>query len=316
MVNNSNSANPNDYRGGTDIEAGELELQGGYASPDSGLAGRGVTLRNVRGAKLTVTNSEKIGSLSGGGSAGGNVEIANSQTLTVNNADDNPTTYAGVISGTDGNLIKEGEGIFTLGSATGGQSDYTGNTEVKGGTLALGRDNAISGSGTLRVDSGSTFDLRTFTNTFREGVQLVHGVIDATGANAARDSNEGKLVLNRGSFQLLRGTVNAKLSGAIGLNKSTADEVTLNGLNSYQGATLVSAGTLTLGKPMMCCPLPPGWMSALAPLPSTPCPRGNAGAGRHQQHRGECGAQKRRHYPRLRRGHRPGRAYGCRWRPL
>ena len=70
-----------------------------------------------------------------------------------------PPRYAGVISGTDGGLIKEGEGIFTLGSATGGQSDYTGNTEVKGGTLALGRDNAISGSGTLRVDNGSTFDL-------------------------------------------------------------------------------------------------------------------------------------------------------------
>ena len=316
VVNNSSSANPNDYRGGTDIEAGELELQGGYASPDSGLAGRGVTLRNVRGAKLTVTNSEKIGSLSGGGSAGGNVEIANRQTLTVNNADDNPTTYAGVISGTDANLIKEGEGIFTLGSATGGQSDYTGNTEVKGGTLALGRDNAISGSGTLRVDNGSTFDLRTFTNTFREGVQLVHGVIDATGANAARDSDEGKLVLNRGSFQLLRGTVNAKLSGAIGLNKSSADEVTLNGLNSYEGATLVSGGTLTLGKDDVLPRYHPGGCRLRRCYPRRACPRGNAGAGRHQQHRGECGAQKRRHYPRLRRGGRPGRAYGCRWRPL
>ena len=107
---------------------------------------------------------------------------------------------------------------------------------MKGGTLALGRDNAINGSGTLRVDNGSTFDLGAFTNTFREGVQLVHGVIDATGANAARDSNEGKLVLNRGSFQLLRGTVNAKLSGAIGLTKSSAAEVTLNGPQQLPGS--------------------------------------------------------------------------------
>ena len=154
----------------------------------------------------------------------------------MNNADGNDTTYAGAISGTNADLIKEGEGTLTLGSSTGGQSDYTGNTEVKGGTLALGRDNAINGSGTLRVENGSTFDLRTFTNTFREGVQLVHGIIDATGANAARDSDEGKLVLNRNSFQLLRGTVNAKLSGAIGLTKSSAGEVTLNGLNSYRGS--------------------------------------------------------------------------------
>ena len=47
------------------VSGGELELQGGNAIADNGA----VALANVANTRLTVTNSEAIGALSGGGAA-------------------------------------------------------------------------------------------------------------------------------------------------------------------------------------------------------------------------------------------------------
>ncbi len=69
----------NTYSGGTTISAGTLEVQGGTALSDTGA----VTIANVTGARLLVTHSETIGSLSGGGLTGGAIELGASQ-LTVN----------------------------------------------------------------------------------------------------------------------------------------------------------------------------------------------------------------------------------------
>ncbi len=247
VVSNSNSANPNDYLGGTEIREGELELQGGEASPDDGAAGRGVTLSTD--ATLRVSNSETIGSLrdnSADTTPGGNVVLGGFVVLTVNNDTDNPTTFSGEISdgGGFGRLTKDGEGVFTLA----GENTYTGLTTVKGGTLALGRDNAIAGSNVLRIESGGIFDLRAFSNAFTRGVQLASGEIRATGADSNRDSNQGKLFVNNpiGAFSLFSGTIEAKLAGTAKLSKVTTGTVRLRGLNSYTGITEISKGTLAL----------------------------------------------------------------------
>ncbi len=250
VVNNSSSANPNNYQGGTEIREGELELQGGEASPDDGAAGRGVTLS--RGATLRVTNSETIGSLrdnSADTTPGGNVVLGGFRALTVNNGSRNDTTFSGEISdarggGGVGSLIKDGEGVFTLA----GRNTYTFRTFVRGGTLALGRDNAIAGSNILRIESGGIFDLGAFSNAFTSGVQLASGEIRATGADSNRDSNQGKLFVNNpgGSFSLLSGTVEAKLAGTAKISKTTTGTVRLRGLNSYTGITEISKGILAL----------------------------------------------------------------------
>ena len=100
------------------VSGGELELQGDSAIADNGA----VRLANVANTRLIVTGTEAIGALSGGGAAGGNIEITSGSTLTVIQA--GPTTYNGVISGAGLGLRKLGGGTLTLGGANTYSGDH------------------------------------------------------------------------------------------------------------------------------------------------------------------------------------------------
>ena len=97
--------NDNAFTGSVVIEAGLLELRNGKALSD----GSAVRIADVAGATLLLTNSETIGSLSGGGA----VLIAEGMTLTV--GDETDTTFLGTIGGETGALVKQGIGTLTLG---------------------------------------------------------------------------------------------------------------------------------------------------------------------------------------------------------
>ncbi|WP_207919274.1 beta strand repeat-containing protein, partial [Methylobacterium segetis] len=113
--------------GALNIAQGTVEVRNGAAILDTAP----VTIDNVAGARLLVTNSETIGSLAGGGAAGGTVAIAAGQVLTTG-ADNSSTTFAGVIGGAGG-LAKTGTGTFTLSAA----NTFTGGTLNQAGTLVL-----------------------------------------------------------------------------------------------------------------------------------------------------------------------------------
>jgi len=123
----------NSYTGSTIINEGTLSLTGGFAIDDFSA----VSLSNTVGALLQVSGMESIGSLSGGGPTGGNVQLLSSATLTVGNA--TSTTYGGSVSGI-GTLVKQGAGVLNLT----GTSVHTGGTTVSAGTLLV---NNTSGSG-------------------------------------------------------------------------------------------------------------------------------------------------------------------------
>ncbi len=148
-------AGNNTYTGSTTVSAGTLELQGGSAIANTGE----VTMANVAGATLVVTNSETIGSLNGGGATGGNVSIAAGQTLTTGDAGND--IYAGVISGATGALTKAGAGTFTLTGA----NTYGGVTTISGGTLALGASDRLADGTAVIVAGGATFNLAGFSDT-------------------------------------------------------------------------------------------------------------------------------------------------------
>ena len=126
----------NSYTGDTEIDAGELELDN--TTGDVIAQSANVILASTGSPKLSITQSQTIASLRGGGE----VAIAASQRLTVDQAGD--TTYSGLISGTGaGGLSKDGAGTLTLGGA----NTYGGTTLVNAGKLAITHDDALGATG-------------------------------------------------------------------------------------------------------------------------------------------------------------------------
>jgi autotransporter-associated beta strand protein len=132
----------NTYAGATTINGGSLLTLGGRALSDTA----SVILANAAGANLNVNASETVGGLQGGGTTGGTVNIAASQTLTVTNQATNHT-FSGVVAGA-GALTKTGNGTLTLV----GSNSYTGTTTVNGGKLIV--DGSLASGSTTVVGSG------------------------------------------------------------------------------------------------------------------------------------------------------------------
>ena len=97
----------NTYAGATTINAGMLTASGGSAIPDTS----SVILANAASTSLGLNNSETIGSLSGGGTTGGNVTLG-SNTLTIG-GNNTSTSFDGLIQGAGG-LTLAGTGTLTL----------------------------------------------------------------------------------------------------------------------------------------------------------------------------------------------------------
>jgi autotransporter-associated beta strand protein len=223
-----------------------------------------VTLNDT--ATLNLTGNEEIGSLAG---ATGSFVTLGTNTLTTG-GDDTSTSYAGTISG-DGGLTKKGTGTFTLTGA----NTYKGLTSVSAGVLnvqdadALGTDDA----GTT-VTSGAALEVEGDITIASEALTLNGGGVSSGGAlrsvsgdnsydgditlgNAARinaDTGSSLTVggtVASGAFLLTVGgagdtTFDGIISGTIagGLTKDGAGTATLSAVNTYSGATTVSAGTL------------------------------------------------------------------------
>jgi filamentous hemagglutinin family protein len=224
----------NSYTGATTINAGTLKTGSVEVLSDS----TAVNLA-VSGAIFDMNNLiETIGSLAG--VAGTSVTLLFGDLTT---GDSSNTTYSGVISGSLGDLIKQGSGTFTLSGA----NTYTGLTAVNEGTLSVNNAAALGtiANGTI-VASGATLDINNALITNLEPITLNGGTITGTGTS----SLAGNITL--GSSSTLGGTGALTLSGIIsgsglGITKTGSGTVTLSGNNTYTGSTTINAGTLKLG---------------------------------------------------------------------
>ena len=210
----------NIYTGVTTVNDGELELAntGGTALHDSS----DVVLASTGNPKLTVTNSETIASLAGGGE----VEIASGQILTVKNSAGTNTTYSGVISGAGG--LTKGAAAGDTGRLTlGGNNTYGGATRVDAGTLRVTHNNAL-GTPTTSTAANTTTVARNATLE-----------LSGNGLNVAEALNLGGTLANPSGNNEYSGDI--ALTRAATLSSATAG----NTLTVSGGVTLETAGSGT-----------------------------------------------------------------------
>jgi len=218
----------NTYTGATVVNAGALQAKSAQAfgvnSP--------VTLANVAGAELAIVTASSvtisIGSLTGGGAAGGNVDMGDQlSSLQIGGDNTSPGPYAGSITGLDpGFIIKVGTGTLTL-SGTNGYSV----TQINAGVLSINQLSAL-GSNSLNLQGGT---------------------LQYTGPSAAVGntisfisfSNQNTIDVTTAATTLTLDGFSA-ISGTGGLTKVGAGTLLLpNSQNSYTGVTKISAGVLS-----------------------------------------------------------------------
>ena len=219
----------NTYTGQTRVNAGELILTGGRAIADTSA----VTLNNDatgNTAKLTVQNSETIGSLSGGSSAGGGIDIAKGETLTVNQTTDG--VYNGIISevGDTGraSFTKTGAARLTLG----GVNLYTGLTTIEAGILAITNNRALGGAGGLGtvVNLGGILQLMGGgLNIEDEELELNGGTLRNAVGEGDADNTWGGAITLAGSGGRIDGTGGLTLGGTIDGTTAGQQDLTLAG---------------------------------------------------------------------------------------
>ncbi|WP_185879101.1 autotransporter-associated beta strand repeat-containing protein [Variovorax sp. MHTC-1] len=239
----------NTYTGPTVIQGGTL--QAGAAAGERAFGTlSAVTLADAAGATLNLDGfNQTIGSLSGGGAAGGNVTLGSATLTTGGNGAS--TSFGGAISGT-GAVVKVGAGTQILS----GTNTYDGGTTIAEGTLQLGDggttgsivgpvlNNAalvvnhsneaslagvISGSGSL-TQSGSGTTVLSGTNTYRGATSVTSGALYIDGNQSAAT---GATSVASGATLGGRGT--------IGGNVALADGATLS-----PGGASPAPGTLTI----------------------------------------------------------------------
>jgi autotransporter-associated beta strand protein len=194
----------NTYAGPTTINFGTLATTGGNAIPNasrvafSTRSDWGTTLTTLNTAILRVDASETVGSLSGGNSVRGVVNINGPAVVLTTGNDATSSTFEGVISGT-GSLRKVGAGTFTMSGA----NAYTGDTRVEGGALSTSTL-SLADAADVFLSTGSTFNLN-FAGTdvidsfFIDGVSQAIGTWGAVGSGAA---NTTPLLTGTGLLQV------------------------------------------------------------------------------------------------------------------
>ncbi len=164
-------------------------------------------------SNLILGASQQIASLSGTSTS--SVALG-SNTLTLGAASGS-STFAGIISGSGGSLVKDGASTQVLS----GSNTYGGTTLVSAGTLLVNGSN--SGTGTVSVSSGGTLG----GSGSIAGAVNVSGIL-SPGISAAAVLSTGSLTFNNGSVFVYGMNSSAATSVAADLLKISGD-LTLNG---------------------------------------------------------------------------------------
>ena len=218
----------NGFLGPTTVSAGTLDLANANALQGSTLTTGGITFDTSVASKTFA-----FGGLSGSGS----LSLQNTAGIALTVGGNNISTmYSGALSGS-GSLTKTGYGMLTLL----GTNTYQGGTTISGGTLVVaGRAVCASYNSASHViaGSGAMLDLSVGGTGWSGG--NVGSLLSANGGGFHAGSTLGLDTTNGNC------TVGG-FGGSMGLAVFGANALTMTGLSSFSGPTLVSGGTLQLG---------------------------------------------------------------------
>ncbi|QYM78981.1 autotransporter-associated beta strand repeat-containing protein [Horticoccus luteus] len=254
--------------GGTTVSSGgTLDLNGQAVGAEvvsingTGVAAAGAVANTAPGAaslagKLILTGSSTVSVSAGSSLTLGDIDLnassASARTLSIAGAGD--VTLSGNIShsyaGSTGNLTINSTGTVTLS----GNNTFTGNAVVSSGaTLKIGSATALaSSSNYTNVSSGGVLDLNGFD--VAKPLRLSASGFDGNGALVNTSDTAVTIagnVLLAGSSSIGQGDIT--VNGAVGdagagksLTKRGSGTLTLAGVNTYSGATIVSSGSLLI----------------------------------------------------------------------
>lgn len=212
----------NTYTGNTAVNAGTLRAGSSTAFGSNS----NFSLANAAGVTLDLgSNNVAIGSLAGGGGAGGTV-LLGANTLTVGGGTASPT-FNGSISGT-GSLVKNGLNSQVLA----GNNGYTGTTTVRDGVLQFDSGLTTPG-GTVRVEN---------TGTLQANASITRSIAGSGPDSTINVGASGITLGNASSFAGFshQGVLNV---GANTVTLASAGQPRLGQLTTIGNG--VSAGTMT-----------------------------------------------------------------------
>jgi fibronectin-binding autotransporter adhesin len=267
------------YNNGSALGTGPVALGGTGSSTNATLrVGNGITITNAMtvnsgsGARTIANDSARAGNatLSGGLTLNTNATFA---ITSVTGGSHDRMTLSGAVGGAGG-LVKTDTGILILSSSG---NSYSGATDIRGGKLYLGTSGRL-GSGAVTISNGANLDFGTgqtsivansisgegeiFQNVAGTDTRLTGNVTSTGGltinAGTLRIGNGGTTGSYSGSATVASGAVLAfarenaythggTISGAGGVTKVNAGDVTLTASNSYSGVTTLFAGALVAG---------------------------------------------------------------------
>ena len=228
-----------DYTGATVINGGTVvvkELADGGMPSSLGAASSSADNLKIGQATLTISNSNT--------STNRGVTLTDTATIQVASG---ATSLKGIIKGT-GMLVKTGAGQLNI--TYGGANTWSGGTQLKAGTLAMGTWNTTFGVATSKIEVLGNSTIRVFDNNSTSAVPTLNNTIDVmsgktlTIETGKRCAIRGKLT-GKGnvkiSFPYVRGDVYTNMSAFEGMFESTGGQLRL------ASAIDLSKGTLKLG---------------------------------------------------------------------
>jgi autotransporter-associated beta strand protein len=227
----------NTYAGPTNINGGSIVLSG------AGTLGTGSALTLGGGALDLGGLSRSVGAVSITAESASGDTISNGSltgtSYSATNTSGNAIISASLLANGAIGFTKTGTGTVTLAGA----NTYTGNTNINAGSILLSGSGTLGNGAALNLGGGSlnlgglssTVGAVSVTAAAASGNTISNGSL--TGTSYAASNISGDAIIS----------ANLLVNGSAGFTKSGAGTTTLSGLNTYTGATAVSAGTLKVG---------------------------------------------------------------------